>query len=141
MPSTILHKIGLKVIINSCERVFRLTSKLERLKMGHAYAHLWVFKESEFPFSAPDGRRNFPGSSKCRQWLHLYKSYEATYTLKCLLFEKIAKNRFTAPKLVFRDFLKKNSNISKSKGLRALKTSFVYHNMLIAVILHHIWGL
>jgi hypothetical protein len=29
----------------------------------------------------------------------------------------------------------------KSKGLRALKTSFVYHNMLIAVILHPIWCL
>ena len=140
MPSTILHKIGLKVILNSCERVFRVTSKLERLKMGHAYAYLQVFKESEFPFLAPDGRRNFSGSSKCRQWLHLYKSYEATYTLKCLLFEKIAKNRFTAPKLAFCDFLKKNWNISKSKGLRALKTSFACHNVLIAVILHPIWG-
>ena len=141
MPSTILLKIGLKVILNSCERVFRVTSKLERLKMGHAYAYLQVFKESEFPFLAPDGRRNFSGSSKCRQWLHLYKSYEATYTLKCLLFEKIAKNRFTAPKLVFCDFIKKNWNISKSKGLRALKTSFACHNVLIVVILHHIWGL
>jgi hypothetical protein len=68
---------------------------LERLKMSLAYAHLWDFKESEFPFSAPDGRRNFPGSLKCRQWLHLYKSYVATYTPKCLLFEKISKNRFT----------------------------------------------
>ena len=110
MPSTILHKIGLKVILNSCERVFRVTSKLERLKMGHAYAYLQVFKESEFPFLAPDGRRNFSGSSKCRQWLHSYKSYEATYTLKCLLFVKIAKNWFSAPVLpkfsVFGDFLK-----------------------------------
>ena len=141
MPSTILLKIGLKVILNSCERVFRVTSKLERLKMGHAYAYLQVFKESEFPFLAPDGRRNFSGSLKCRQWLHLYKSYEATYTLKCLLFEKIAKYRFTARKLVFCDVLKKNSNISKSKGLRALKTSFVCHNVLIAVIPHPLWDL
>jgi hypothetical protein len=109
--------------------------------MGIAYAYLWVFKESIFPFLAPDGRKNFSGSSKCRQWLHLYKSYEATYTLKCLLFEKIAKNRFTAPKLVFHDFLKKKSNISKSKGLKALKTSFACHNVLIAVILHPIWAL
>ena len=141
---SIYHQHSLKYVINVQRKFCKNKSKSSRKDVAEGFvnnAHLQVLKESEFPFLAPDGRRNFSGSSKCRQWLHLYKSYGATYTLKCLLFEKIAKNRFTAPKLVFRDFLKKNWNISKSKGLRALETSFVCHNMLIAVILHPIWGL
>jgi hypothetical protein len=36
------------------------------------------------------------------------RPYEATYTLKCLAFEDIAKNRFLAPKLVFHISFKKN---------------------------------
>ena len=43
---------------------------------------------------APEGRRDLLNTAKLPQWPHLYKSYEATYALKRLLFEKIAKNRF-----------------------------------------------
>jgi hypothetical protein len=48
-------------------------------------------------------------SAKCSQWPYLYKTYVATYTLKCLVFEEIAKNRFLAPKLAFRILFKKKS--------------------------------
>ena len=58
-------------------------------------------------FSAPGGRRDLNDSAKCSQWPYLYKTYEATYTLKGLVFEEIAKNRFLAPKLVFRMLFKK----------------------------------
>ena len=43
---------------------------------------------------APEGRRDFLNTAKLPQWPYLYTSYEATYALKRLLFEKIAKNRF-----------------------------------------------
>ena len=60
---------------------------------------------------APEGRRDFLNTAKLPQWPHLYKSYEATYALKCLLFEKIAKNRFTYSrtwlKIVFLQFTRK----------------------------------
>ena len=46
--------------------------------------------------SASEGLRDFREVAKCSQWPHLYQSYEATYTLKCIFFEKIAKNRFFA---------------------------------------------
>ena len=45
-----------------------------------------------FCILAQEGRTDFCDTAKCSQWPHLYKSYEATYDLKCLLFEKIAKN-------------------------------------------------
>ena len=41
-----------------------------------------------------EGRRNFLNTPKCAQWPHLYTTYEATYGLKCLVFEKLAKNWF-----------------------------------------------
>ena len=41
---------------------------------------------------APEGRRDIYYTPKCAQWSHLYMSYEATYGLKQLVFEKIAKN-------------------------------------------------
>ena len=41
-----------------------------------------------------EGRRDSSDIAKCSQGPHLYLSYEATYTLKCSHFEKIAKNRF-----------------------------------------------
>ena len=41
--------------------------------------------------SAPDGRRDFFSTAKQPQRSHLYTSYEATYVLKCLVLEKIAK--------------------------------------------------
>ena len=62
-----LHKIYLKVILNSWEKVFRLTSKLEPLKMGHTYAHLSISKELEFSFSAPDDRRQNVGNIYIRE--------------------------------------------------------------------------
>ena len=44
---------------------------------------------------APEGRRDFSNTAKLPQRPHLYKTYEATYALKGLLFEKIPKNRFS----------------------------------------------
>ena len=44
--------------------------------------------------SAPEGRKDFLNTPKCAQGTHLYKCYESTYTLKPLVMEKIAKNRF-----------------------------------------------
>ena len=41
-----------------------------------------------------EGLRNFLNTPKCAQWPHLYTTYEATYGLKCLVFEKLAKNWF-----------------------------------------------
>ena len=55
-----------------------------------SHAHLTVGKNSR---SACEGPRDFSDTPKCAQWPHLYKSYEATYTSKCLVFVKIAKNR------------------------------------------------
>ena len=43
---------------------------------------------------APEGRRDFSDTSKCAQESHLYRRYEATYSLKRLVSEKIAKNYF-----------------------------------------------
>ena len=45
-----------------------------------------------FCILAQEGRTDFCDTAKCSQLPRLYKSYEATYTLKCLLFEEIAKN-------------------------------------------------
>ena len=55
-----------------------------------------IAKMGKNPKLAREGRRDFSDIPKCAQWPHLYKSYEATYTLKCLLLAKIAKNRFLA---------------------------------------------
>ena len=41
-----------------------------------------------------EGRRDFLNTPKCAQWPHLYTTYEAIYGLKCLVFEKLAKNWF-----------------------------------------------
>ena len=48
----------------------------------------------EISNSAPEGRRDFCDTAKCAQEPCLYTSYEATYALKRLFFEKIDKNRF-----------------------------------------------
>ena len=45
-----------------------------------------------FCILAQEGCTDFCDTAKCSQWPHLYKCYEATYDLKCLLFEKIAKH-------------------------------------------------
>ena len=61
--------------------------------------------------SAQEDRNDFSCTPKCLQWPQLYdQSYEATYTLKCLLSEIIAKYQFSfasTEKSVFRDFLEK----------------------------------
>ena len=104
-------------------------SKLEPSKMGHRGA----FQDFEFILSAPDGRRDIFDSANWWRWPSLYKSYEATYTLKCLFFEKITKNWFLAFRHAYNQF---SAIFSKTNGLRALNTSCVCHNVLLAVILH-----
>ena len=47
---------------------------------------------------APEARRDISYTPKCAQWPHLYKSYEAIYGLKRLVFEKIAKNGYFYPR-------------------------------------------
>ena len=49
-------------------------------------------ENQNFCILAQKGRRDICDTAKCLQWPHLYKSYEATYTLKCLFLEEIAKN-------------------------------------------------
>ena len=65
----------------------------------------------EFCISASEDRRDFSHTAKWSQWPYLYKRYEATYALKCLVFEKIAKKPISraasGQKSVFLDFLKK----------------------------------
>jgi hypothetical protein len=138
MASMILHRIDLNVVLNSREKNF--VTEL----------YVWTLENGPRPFMGFQGVDihvsrplvvDLTDSAKCSQWPYLYKTYKATYTLECLVIEEIAKNRFLAPKLVFRMLFKTNSNISKTKGLRALQTSCVCHNVLIAVILHRIWGL
>jgi hypothetical protein len=80
-----------------------------------------------FTLVPADGLRYFFGGAKCSQQPHLFWCYEAKYTLKTDFYHR---NR------VFRSFLKKNQNISKTKGLGPSKTSCICHDMMIAVILH-----
>ena len=77
-------------------------------------------------------RRDFSYTAKCPQWPHLYKSYEATYVLKCLFFVKIAKNRFFLRewwKISFLRFYRKISIL----GYMLLHNSYI--NVAIANIL------
>ena len=88
--------------------------------------------------SAPEGRRDFLNTPKCAQGTHLYKCYEATYTLKRLVSEKIAKNRFTVrdwPKIGFLRFSRKGS----TSGHMLLHNSYI--NMAIMNILVYSRGL
>jgi hypothetical protein len=48
--------------------------------------------KSVFCILASEHRRGLNDTAKCLEWPYSYESYEATYTLNCLLFEKIAKN-------------------------------------------------
>ena len=48
----------------------------------------------DFCNSVQEGPRDFLNTPKCSQWPHLYTTCEATYALKCLFSEKIAKNCF-----------------------------------------------
>ena len=81
-----------------------------------------------------EGRRDFFDRPKCPQWPFLYRSYEATYTLKCLLFEKIVKNSFLPlrhAKISFWRFSQKVSNLE----YMLLHNSYI--NMAIANILRY----
>jgi hypothetical protein len=62
----------------------------------------------------PGGLRDFFDGAKCSQWPYLYRCYEAIYTLKCSLFEKIAKNWFLAPKSGFSQFSWENLEYLKN---------------------------
>ena len=42
--------------------------------------------------SAQKGRRDFSDIAKCSQSPHLYTTYEATYSLKCMVYEINPKN-------------------------------------------------
>ena len=69
---------------------------------------------------APEGRRDFLNTAKLPQWPRLYTSYEATYPLKRLLFEKIAKNRFMYSRMAKNRIF---AIYSKSKVFRAYVAS------------------
>ena len=51
-----------------------------------------IAKLAENPNLAQEGRRDFLNIPKCSQLPHLYTTYESTYTSKCSVFVKIAKN-------------------------------------------------
>ena len=96
-------------LLNSLNQRFPVGANffvLGETQEGHAHitpqAHMVKIRKSD-----PEGRRDSIFSLKWPQWPHLCKCYEATYTLKCLVFVKIAKNRFcsdTRP-FVFRKLL------------------------------------
>ena len=74
-------------------------------------AQISNFRSYDFLILVQESLREISNTAKCSQWPHLYKSYEATYILKCFIFEKIAKNTdfhlSRVKKSVFRDFLNK----------------------------------
>ena len=70
----------------------------------------------KFCILAPEGRRDSNFSLKWPQWPHLYKSYEATYGLKCLFFEKIVNNLISGSCAFENQFF---TIFSKSKHFRA----------------------
>ena len=81
---------------------------------------------------APEGRRDFSNTAKLPQWPYLYTSYEATYVLKCLVLEKIAKNRLTPTRIVKIGFSEFSRKVSL---LRHMLLHNSYINVTIAVIL------
>ena len=82
--------------------------------------------------SAPDGRRDFLNTAKLPQWPHLCTTYEATYVLKCLVLEKIAKNRFTPTRIVKIGFSEFSRKVSLLRHMLLHKS---YINVAFAVIL------
>ena len=64
---------------------------IDNLRYGHAHS-LCLALIGKNRIFASEGRRDFLNTAKCSQWPHLYTTYEATYGLKCLVFEKLAKN-------------------------------------------------
>ena len=82
--------------------------------------------------SAPDGRRDFSNTAQQPQWQHLYTTYEATYVLRCLVLEKISKNRFTPTLIVKIDFSEFSRKVSFLRHMLLYKS---YINVALAVIL------
>ena len=93
----------------SSKKVIRPNSMGDPPKIDHT--HFSYFTPVDFCISASEGRRNYSDTEKCSQWPHLYKSYEATYVLKCLFFSlKSQKTDFfvaSGGKSVFCDFIEK----------------------------------
>ena len=52
----------------------------------------WRFLGHEIRISAQEGRRVFSDTANCSQSPHLYTTYEATYSLKCMVWEIKPKN-------------------------------------------------
>ena len=126
----ILHKADLNTILNSCKKS---SDRIQSLNPWKWATPIYRFSRyHDLCFSAPDGRRDFPDGAKCSQWQCLFWCCEATYTSKCLLSEKIAKNWFSAfrqAKISFSPFSRKVSNL----GYMLLHNSYI--NVAIAVIL------
>ena len=82
--------------------------------------------------SAQEAWRDFSDIAKCSQSPHLYTTYEATYVLKCLVLEKIAKNRFTPTRIVKIGFSEFSRKVSFLRHMLLHKS---YINVALAVIL------
>ena len=52
----------------------------------------WRFLGRKIRISAQKGQRDFSDIAKCSQSPHLYTTYEATYSLKCMVYEINPKN-------------------------------------------------
>ena len=52
----------------------------------------WRLLGRKIRISAQEGRRDFSDIAKCSQLPHLYTTYEATYSLKCMVYEINPKN-------------------------------------------------
>ena len=89
-------------------------------------------RSCNFWILASEGRRDFSDTAKWPQWPHLYKSYEATYTQKRLLFEKIGENWFLGVAYLKIGFLRFSLKVSI---LRHMLLHNSNRNMAIAVIL------
>ena len=90
------------VVPETQENTFLLRSALANLFPDHPHKTLTTRWAILCPLQvmlscdlAWEGHRDFSSEPNCPQRPHLYWSYEATYALKCLLFEKIVKNWFS----------------------------------------------
>ena len=74
-----------------------------------------LFKFCDGPIrrsSVSDGRTDLYNSLACSQWPCLYMSYEATYALKCLVFEIIVKNRISSSRVHKNGFFRFSQKLS-----------------------------
>ena len=126
-----------QISVGSCSiRSQELPKKIPTLKSGKvlrgAPSKFGVFASlAQNAIFAPEGRRDFSNTAKLPQWPYLYTSYEATYVLKCLALDKIAKNRFTPMRLVKIRFWEFSRKVSLLTHMLLHKS---YINVAIAVI-------